>query len=71
MDTDNHWLLTLAPDVTATARAGGPGDLSLTGNAADLYLALWNRGDDSAINIIGDADVRHANIHIRWGEDAE
>lgn len=74
VDTDDHWLLTLGPEVTTMSRTNGPGDLTLTGRAADLYLALWNRGDDSAISIIGESDlldVWHGNIQIRWGEDAK
>lgn len=74
VDTDDHWLVMLGPEVTTTSRADGPGDLTVTGSAAALYLALWNRGDDSTVSIVGDdelLDVWHGNIHICWGEDAE
>lgn len=74
VDTDNHWLLTLGPEVTTTSRTNGTGDLTLTGAAVDLYLALWNRGDDSAISITGDGELLEVwrdNIQIRWGEDAK
>lgn len=73
-DTNDRWFLTLGPELTTTSRTSGPADLTLAGAAADLYLALWNRGDDSAINIIGDSEVLdlwHGNIQIRWGEDAK
>lgn len=73
-DTEEHWVVTMGPEVTTTSRADTAGDLTLTGNAADLYLALWNRGDDSSISIVGDVellDVWHGNIQIRWGEDAD
>ncbi|MFT5201404.1 MAG: hypothetical protein ACI9C1_000779 [Candidatus Aldehydirespiratoraceae bacterium] len=74
VDTDDHWLMKLGPEVTTTSRTDGPGDLTLTGRAADLYLTLWNRGGDSTISIIGEGellDVWHGNIQVRWGEDAK
>ncbi len=73
-DTDEHWLLTVEPEVTTTTRTAEPADLNLSGKAADLYLALWNRGDDSSIVIDGDhqlLDVWHNNIRVCWGEDAD
>lgn len=74
VDSDDHWLLTLGPTITTVCRTNGLGDLTLTGSASSLYLALWNRGDDSSISIVGDddlLDVWHSNIRVRWGEDAE
>lgn len=74
VDTNDHWLVTLGPEVTTTSRTSGPGDLTLTGRASDLYLTLWNRGDGSSIEVIGDGElleVWHSNIQIRWGEDAK
>ena len=32
-----------------STRADGPADLALEGFASDLYLAVWNRGDDTAL----------------------
>jgi uncharacterized protein (TIGR03083 family) len=43
------WLLDVGPEATVTRRLDGrdaipPHALHLSGNAVDLYLALWNRG---------------------------
>ncbi|MEN8040954.1 MAG: maleylpyruvate isomerase family mycothiol-dependent enzyme [Actinomycetota bacterium] len=56
-DTDDQWHLTLAPDGITTKRDGGAADATLTGDASDLYLLLWNRTDGSAVMITGDSEV--------------
>ncbi len=56
-DVGERWLVTMGPDGIETTRDDGPADLSLTGRASDLYLAVWNRGDDSAIHLTGDRSV--------------
>lgn len=68
-DTDDHWLVEIGPGGISTSRQGGPADLTLTGTASNLYLALWNRGDDSNITVTGDADLLkawHGNHRVRW-----
>jgi uncharacterized protein (TIGR03083 family) len=68
-DTDEHWFVTMAPERTETARAGGDADLTLTGKAADLYVLLWNRTPDSSVTMTGDTDVMdlwHGNFRVRW-----
>ncbi len=68
-DTDDHWLVTLAPDGITTTRAHGPADTQVTGTAADLYLGLWNRTEDSGIAIEGDPTLLekwHSGVMIRW-----
>lgn len=68
-DTGSVWHTTMSPDGIATSRVAGPADVVLTGTASDLYLAVWNRADDSAITIEGDKDVLqtwHENYRIRW-----
>jgi hypothetical protein len=67
-DTDDSWRVTLAPDGIATVRGDGPADVTLTGDARDLYLAVWNRGD-SNVTVTGDHDLFetwHNNHRIRW-----
>ena len=69
VDTADRWYLTLGPDGIAARRGGGRADVTLTGRAADLYLAVWNRGDDSAVEVAGDRDLLeswHNNHRIRW-----
>lgn len=68
-DTDERWHVTMAPDGITTFKGIGPADVTLTGQAADLYLALWNRGDASGMEVTGDRDVLetwHTHHRIRW-----
>ena len=68
-DTGDRWHVTMAPDGVATLRGDVPADVTLNGRAADLYLALWNRGDDSAIDVTGDQELLetwHRNHRVRW-----
>lgn len=43
--------------------------MTLSGDAADIYLALWNRGKDSALTVKGDRqllDLWHDNVRVHW-----
>lgn len=57
VDTDERWHVTISPDADVIARSDETADLSLSGDASDLYLAVWNRGDDSNLTISGDREV--------------
>ena len=68
-DTDERWHLTLKPDGITTVRGDGPADVTMIGDASDLYLVLWNRGRDSAISVEGDRgllELWHDNKRVRW-----
>lgn len=68
-DTDDRWHLTIGPEGINTIRRDGPADVTLTGDASDLYLVLWNRVEDSRITISGDrelVDTWHDNLRVRW-----
>lgn len=68
MDTDDSWLVTLAPDGITTTRGSGDADVTVSGPAGALYLSLWNRGDDG-VDVSGDSAVYelwHTNHRIRW-----
>ena len=68
-DTGDRWQVTMAPDGITTVRSDGPADVTLEGCAADLYVTMWNRGDDTAINVSGDRDLLdlwHHNVRVRW-----
>lgn len=68
-DTDDHWMVTMAPDGITTTREEGHADVTLTGSAADLYLIVWNRREDEEATVDGDADVLaawHDNVRRRW-----
>ena len=71
-DAQRRWTLHVAERMTATAVDAGPvqddpGDVRITGTAAQIYLALWNRGDE--IEIIGDdtlLDRWRRSQRVRW-----
>jgi len=68
-DTDDRWQVTMTPNGITTIRGDGPADVTLTGPASDLYLTVWNRGDDSTIEVAGNRDLLetwHNNHQIRW-----
>jgi uncharacterized protein (TIGR03083 family) len=68
-DTDDRWHVTMAPDGITSDRGVGPADVTLAGDASDLYLGLWNRGDSSDLTITGDRKVLtawHNGHRIRW-----
>jgi uncharacterized protein (TIGR03083 family) len=68
-DTDDSWHVTMSPSGITTFKGTGPADVTLTGLAPDLYLNLWNRGDDADIVVTGDHTVLetwHTNHRIRW-----
>ncbi len=72
-DTDDRWHVTMTPHGITTSRGRGPADVTLTGHASDLYLTVWNRGDDTSIEVTGDRDVLdtwHAGHRIRWSRGA-
>jgi uncharacterized protein (TIGR03083 family) len=69
-DVDRRWLVHVAPrlQVEPGAAANGEGvDAMLTGTAAQLYLVLWNRGDEA--ELAGRPDVLEqwsATQRITW-----
>ena len=68
-DTDDLWHVTIAPDGFSTLRSDGPADVTLTGDASDLYLALWNRSGDANVTVSGDQELLeywHQNHRVRW-----
>ncbi|MDJ0663732.1 MAG: maleylpyruvate isomerase family mycothiol-dependent enzyme [Acidimicrobiia bacterium] len=68
-DAEERWTVTLGPDGIDTVRTAQHADLTLSGTASDLYLAVWNRGDDSAIEQVGDLavlDIWRARHRSRW-----
>jgi uncharacterized protein (TIGR03083 family) len=68
-DTDDRWHATIGPGGINAVRGDGTADVTLSGDASDLYLVLWNRAEDSSITITGDGellDLWHANNRIRW-----
>ncbi len=68
-DTGDRWHVTMTPTGVTTVRGDGPADVTLTGPASDLYLTMWNRSDDSTIEVAGDRDLLdtwHRGHRVRW-----
>lgn len=68
-DTDDCWRVTLSPDGIATARDDGPADVTVRGRASDVYLVMWNRSDDTVVDVAGARDLLqtwHDNHRVRW-----
>lgn len=70
-DTGDTWLLRVEPEsLTTTAGGAGPGtapDAELAGTAAQLYLGLWNRGDE--LTATGRPSILRdwrAQVRVRW-----
>ena len=74
-DTGDTWLVTMTPDgITTVKDSKEEGDVTLEGTAGDLYLAVWNRGDDSSIVVTGDPAALAAwreGYHVVWDLDEE
>jgi uncharacterized protein (TIGR03083 family) len=69
-DDPAAWLLDIGPEgVTAVNRNGRDAACTLSGRAADLYRALWNRGGADALEVEGDPavlDVFLEGVRVRW-----
>jgi uncharacterized protein (TIGR03083 family) len=67
-DTGHAWTLRIGPDsLTTTPGAVDRPDAVLAGTAAQLYLGLWNRGDE--IRASGDdglLDRWRREVRVRW-----
>lgn len=71
-DTGDNWSMRVEPRRIYSAQAGGQPDLTVTGTAAALYTALWNRGDDSSLTTVGERrllQLWHSNTGVLWDLD--
>lgn len=72
IDTNDRWFMTVGPRTIAATPGGGNPDLTISGTAADLYVSLWNRGDDTTITSAGDKrllQLWHEHTGVRWDLD--
>lgn len=64
-----HWLVTTGDEGSQVTPGPGPADCDVTGPAAALYLALWNRGPADGLAVRGEpgflADIRDG-LHVTW-----
>ncbi|MFI5980420.1 maleylpyruvate isomerase family mycothiol-dependent enzyme [Streptomyces sp. NPDC051555] len=57
-DTGDAWTVRLSPEPAVTVRGdAGPADCEVTGGAAWLYAALWNRAPLDGAAVSGDASL--------------
>jgi uncharacterized protein (TIGR03083 family) len=70
-DDPGAWVLDIGPE--GVAAVNGVTEVNaactLSGRAADLYLALWNRGGADALEVEGDRavlDVFLEGVQVRW-----
>jgi uncharacterized protein (TIGR03083 family) len=70
-DDPAAWVLDIGPEGVTGVNGGAGGDAActLSGRAADLYRALWNRGGGDALAVEGDRavlDVFLDGVQVRW-----
>ena len=49
-DSDRRWHLDVAETLTVSMNPGSPPRLTISGPAAQVYLGLWNRGDELSLS---------------------
>jgi uncharacterized protein (TIGR03083 family) len=72
VDTDDHWSMQFTPGSISRGEATQAADVTVSGTASDLYLALWNWADDSRLSVAGDRrllDTWHEYTGVRWDLD--
>ncbi|MBV9097055.1 MAG: maleylpyruvate isomerase family mycothiol-dependent enzyme [Frankiaceae bacterium] len=69
-DVGDAWTMTIGPDRRTTASgADADANVMISGDAADIYLLLWNRGGRERISVDGDEsllDLWRDKAQIRW-----
>lgn len=66
-DTDDAWTMTIGPESRSTTRERGDVDCTVSADATDLYLLLWNRRSPDGLDVVGDRNlldlwIEHAQI---------
>ena len=71
-DTDARWVVRIGPDAPVAERdpsTTADADCAVTGPAADVYLALWNRRPADDLDVAGDRsvlDLFRGGLRVRW-----
>jgi hypothetical protein len=67
-DRERRWHLDVAEALTVSRESSRPPRLTISGSAAEIYLGLWNRGDE--LTLSGDANIMdrwRSTQQVRWG----
>jgi uncharacterized protein (TIGR03083 family) len=69
IDAPGDWTVRIGPDGADILPVADDAECHVTGQAADLYLALWNRRDTAGLAIEGEGEVLDLfldRVHVRW-----
>jgi hypothetical protein len=70
LDVNQAWTLIIGPQgVSAVPEALDGSDLTVLGQASDLYRWAWNRAGDDEVSLVGDvtlADLWRRNFTVVW-----
>jgi uncharacterized protein (TIGR03083 family) len=70
LDTGDRWTIAIRPDGRGVRRDVADGDCVVSGDAADLYLFLWNRRPGEGIRVDGDGGALalwREKARVVWG----
>jgi len=68
-DVDGDWLVRVNPDKVEVTREQGEADCSVSGQASDLFLFLWNRRGTDGLDVDGDRsllELWRERVQMRW-----
>ena len=66
-DADRRWLIAIGDGPAVTGTSAGAADVTFRGTAAELWLGLWNRGDElTATGRPGTWDSWREQVRVSW-----
>jgi uncharacterized protein (TIGR03083 family) len=69
-DAATDWLVRIGDGTPQVSHEDGQSDLSVSGDASDLFLLLWNRRTANGLGLEGDLSLLQtwrSLVQIRWG----
>ena len=67
--TNATWVLSITQEPVTVSNDSAEADCTVTGDASDIYFALWNRAPRDRLTVSGDSAVLELfgdKIRIRW-----
>lgn len=66
-DTDRRWVIAVSDSPPVTETSDVSADVTFIGTAAEVYLGLWNRGDElTAVGRDGVLDQWREQVRVSW-----